>query len=294
MMKWFILITSYALVLSSSSWMGLWLALELNTLSFTPILVKTDKEVSIKYFLVQSLGSVLFLSGILHPIMENCIIVGLLLKIGVAPLHLWIPSLSKFMQWSTLLFLLTLQKLGPLWGILMLNYTSTNVITLSALIGSIGGITQSNIRLLLAYSSITHLAWIFLCLSSASMVFSYFLIYCSMNLLLIFMLYFLELSSISQMWKPISFSSKMALISSLLSMGGLPPLLGFMIKWMALESQMASIMLVFVLILSSCFSLFFYIKIIMIPLLSHSSLPQSTSFPWVVVSIQWGLPFLLI
>nr|UAM92215.1 NADH dehydrogenase subunit 2 [Branchinecta gaini] len=294
MMKWLILIISYILILSSSSWMGLWMALELNTLSFTPILVKSDKEVSIKYFLIQSLASVLFLSGVLHPNMENCIVIGLLLKIGVAPLHLWIPSLSKFMQWNSLLFLLTLQKLGPLWGVLMLNFTSTNVIILSALIGSIGGITQSNIRLLLSYSSIAHLAWIFLCMTSMSMVSTYFLVYCLINSVLIFLLYSLELSSIGQMWTPISLSSKLALISSLLSMGGLPPLLGFMIKWMALESQMPSVFVIFTLIFSSCFSLFFYIKIVMIPLLSHSSLPQKMSSPWLAISIQWGLPLFLI
>nr|BCW86865.1 NADH dehydrogenase subunit 2 [Drepanosurus uchidai]BCW86878.1 NADH dehydrogenase subunit 2 [Drepanosurus uchidai] len=294
MMKWLILILSYIMMFSTESWLGLWLALELNALSFIPILVSKDKEVSLKYFLVQSLGSLLFLSGVINPLLYIGVICGLLLKIGVAPLHLWVPAVTPNMTWVSVLFLLTFQKLGPLLGLLMLTFNSTIIVVFSALIGALGGILQSNLRLLITYSSIAHLAWVFMNMSSMSLLVSYFSVYTLITLTLVLTLQSLGVSFVSQMNTPMSMGMKSALSSCLLSLGGLPPLLGFMIKWMTLENSMPSLVVLAGLISSTCLSLFFYFKIMMIPVLSPVSNFRNNFWGWWVVGFHWVTPVVML
>nr|YP_009918948.1 NADH dehydrogenase subunit 2 [Eubranchipus grubii]QMP96528.1 NADH dehydrogenase subunit 2 [Eubranchipus grubii] len=293
MMKWLILTLSYMMMMSTESWLGLWLALELNALSFIPILICKDKEMSLKYFLIQSLGSLFFLSGILNPLLHNVMICGLLLKIGVAPLHLWVPAVTSNMTWVSLFLLLTFQKLGPLLGLVMLTFKSGYIIMLTAIMGALGGIIQSNLRLLITYSSITHLSWVFLNMSSMSLLIIYFVVYSLITFTLVIVLKELGASFLSQMSKPMSLNMKGALSSSLLSLGGLPPLLGFMIKWMTLENSMPSLIISTVLIFSTCLSLFFYFKIMMIPILSPLSLSNNSQWAWGVVSLHWIFPMIM-
>nr|YP_009128554.1 NADH dehydrogenase subunit 2 [Phallocryptus tserensodnomi]AJP76852.1 NADH dehydrogenase subunit 2 [Phallocryptus tserensodnomi] len=280
MMKWLVFSLSFLIMLSSDSWLGFWMGLEINTLSFIPILVPQSKEMSLKYFLVQSLGSVIFLSGVLNPSLVFFCPLGLLLKAGVAPLHFWVLSVVKSMEWITVLVFLTVQKLGPLFGLLVNQFQSTLVIFLSILLGSLGGIIQSDTRLILAFSSISHLGWLIINLSSMSLFFTYFLIYCLISISLVLILKKLNLGSISQMGSLGDPISKISLSFSLLSLGGLPPLLGFLIKWMTVESTLISLFLIIFLAFSTCLSLFFYLKISMIPLLSPYLTSSKSPMGW--------------
>nr|BCW86839.1 NADH dehydrogenase subunit 2 [Drepanosurus hatanakai]BCW86852.1 NADH dehydrogenase subunit 2 [Drepanosurus hatanakai] len=290
MMKWLILALSYILMFSTESWLGLWLALELNALSFIPILVWSDKEMSLKYFLVQSLGSLLFLSGVINPWLHVGLICGLLLKIGAAPLHLWVPAVTPNMSWVSLFFLLTFQKLGPLLGLLMLTLDSGAIVMLSALIGALGGILQSNLRLLITYSSITHLAWVFMNMKSLLLLMSYFWVYTLITATLVLIFQSLGAYFVSQMNSPMTAGMKSALGSCLLSLGGLPPLLGFMIKWMTLENSVPSLVILTSLVSSTCMSLFFYFKIMMIPILSPLSVSRGDFWTWLVIGFHWMVP----
>nr|YP_009742815.1 NADH dehydrogenase subunit 2 [Streptocephalus cafer]QID91177.1 NADH dehydrogenase subunit 2 [Streptocephalus cafer] len=276
MMKWLCLFLSYVIMLSSESWLGLWLGLELNSLSFIPILINHSKEVSLKYFLVQSFGSVLFLLGVFNPGLYIFSSLGLLLKAGVAPMHFWVLSVTKSMNWPTLMILLTTQKLGPLLGLVMSEFFSLTVIILSALLGSLGGFIQSNMRLIISFSSIAHLSWLLINLSSTVLFFSYFSIYCLISITLGMLFNKMKVFNISQMNFSQDLPLKISMSLSLLSLGGLPPLLGFFIKWMTIELSLLPLILCVVLIFSTCLSLFFYLKIVMMPLLS----PFNYSIKW--------------
>lgn len=80
--------------------------MELNILCFIPIVrvpVKFQKEVRIKYFLVQAFGSyVLLFRGMFLLEWKNGFIIplrlALLLKAGGAPLHHWYPKVAERME----------------------------------------------------------------------------------------------------------------------------------------------------------------------------------------------------
>lgn len=87
------------LVGSSPSLLTSWVGLELNTLSFVPLILtvkgKLERESAIKYFLTQALASVILLIGgiltDLQPLVSNIpniiVLCALLIKLGAAPFH---------------------------------------------------------------------------------------------------------------------------------------------------------------------------------------------------------------
>ena len=162
------------IAISSNSWFTSWLGLELNLLSFIPIITSRfnsySSEAALKYFLVQALGSTIILvSSTAIRVLKNpriLILIALLLKIGAAPLHFWFPPIIQGVTWTQCIILITLQKIAPL---ILISYTLTSSISyfiiqissiLSAFVGAIGGLNQTFLRKILAYSSINHISWI--------------------------------------------------------------------------------------------------------------------------------------
>lgn len=85
---------------------------------------------------------------------------------GIFPFHFWFPGVIAGLPWLSCLFLSTWQKVGPLF--LIISLLEVNLITWllltfcvvasgSRLLGGLGGINQTQVRALLAYSSIGHL-----------------------------------------------------------------------------------------------------------------------------------------
>ena len=69
--------------------------IELNLISFLPLIVsdRVNKKNAILYFVIQSVGSLIILSGGIVEVMIYCVAGGLLLKGGLAPFHFWGPIL---------------------------------------------------------------------------------------------------------------------------------------------------------------------------------------------------------
>jgi NADH:ubiquinone oxidoreductase subunit 2 (subunit N) len=97
------------LVLFSRGLLGMWLRLELAFFGFVPILNGKgvyENESAVKYFVVQRIGSGVLLVGILlvgsftgfgglnmsFEVVNFIILVGLMVKLGIFPLHFWFPS----------------------------------------------------------------------------------------------------------------------------------------------------------------------------------------------------------
>jgi NADH-ubiquinone oxidoreductase chain 2 len=97
------LIGGILISISSNSWLGAWIGLEINLISFIPLISSQENilttEASLKYFVIQALASsTLMLLVIIRALTNNglttemrineyMIIIPLLLKIGAAPLH---------------------------------------------------------------------------------------------------------------------------------------------------------------------------------------------------------------
>nr|YP_009443399.1 NADH dehydrogenase subunit 2 [Diaphorina lycii]ATR80183.1 NADH dehydrogenase subunit 2 [Diaphorina lycii] len=266
---------SIILSLSSSSWMMIWMGLEINLLSFVFILIKPltyySLESTMKYFLIQSVGSLIFLLTISINMIYfnemstiNAILppLALTLKSGMAPLHIWTPDiLEKFNYFSFLLFI-TMQKLVPLF-ILYSSWMSLTpwICVCNLIMGSIGGITQSSIRKMVAFSSISNSGWMMMALSHSHFFFTlFFVIYFITNMLVVIYMKKTQNKWLTQI-KPHQTQEKMFFYTLMLSLSGMPPLLGFLPKWMVIKKiSIHAPIICLTSILFSLFTLFFYIK----------------------------------
>nr|YP_010535480.1 NADH dehydrogenase subunit 2 [Alectorobius atacamensis]UYB78184.1 NADH dehydrogenase subunit 2 [Alectorobius atacamensis] len=281
---WF-LITSIIMSYSASSLFFLWVCLEINMMSFIPLMFSKNlisMNSIMMYFLIQSFASSIYIFTIsmsfLSPFpfyyMNILLTISMLIKLGAAPFHIWFPQVSEGLSFYSLAILMTFQKMIPLYimSISKNNYMMIPII-FSAIIGSFGGFNQFSIRKILAFSSISHLAWIMTLQLINS---NFWLIYLSIYSLIIMVIvmfinsYFTNFSNFSKKMKP---ESNFILIIMLLSLGGMPPTMGFIMKWMTLKIIMNSMIIMSIpLILSSLTNLFFYLRLI------YSSMLKYTNF----------------
>jgi len=195
------------------------------------------------------------------------IFVALAIKAGIAPFHLWFPQVINCISWIKCIIILVWQKIAPF--ILISSFYFKNfiyfLIIISALVGALGGLNQTELKLLITYSSISHSAWL-LILRIISLAYwsIYFLIYSIIVMPIISMFAYNNLTKTSEIFKTKTPNlNKNILTLIILSLGGLPPLLGFSAKLIAINIAITSFPLIIIisLISSSLISLFFYTKI---------------------------------
>lgn len=273
------------ITISSNSWLGVWMGLEINLLSFIPLIIDSNNlissEASLKYFLTQAFASsILLFSIILFMVFFNInqqffnfnfriiISIPLIIKIGIAPFHFWFPNVIEGIKWSSRLLLITWQKIAP---IIILSYLNWNIffivfIIISAIFGALGGLNQTSLRKIIAFSSINHLRWILTAIIfNESLWIIYFLLYSFISIGLILLLNQFNLFYLNQIFSIYSPSSllKFRFIISFLSLAGLPPFLGFLPKWIVIQSLILinQYFLIIVLIIISLITIYFYLRI---------------------------------
>nr|UAT98092.1 NADH dehydrogenase subunit 2 [Laothoe amurensis] len=279
----FILFISTMISISSNSWFGCWIGLEINLLSFIPLISNSNNllssEASLKYFLTQSIASMNFLFSILIKMtllknfeMNNFISIminsSMLMKMGSTPFHFWFPNISEGLSWFNNFILMTWQKITPL--ILLSYYLNINflyfIITLNVMIGAIGGMNQTSLRKMMAFSSINNLGWmIFSIMISENLWMFYFIMYSILISIMFFLFYILNMFFINQLFiNNMNNMIKMNLLINFLSLGGLPPFIGFLPKWIIINFLMINKLyfLTFIMVMSSLITIFFYIRII--------------------------------
>nr|AXS64796.1 NADH dehydrogenase subunit 2 [Phalacridae sp. KM-2017] len=273
------------LAISSYSWFSMWLGLEINLLSIIPLFNSHKNyfpsESALKYFITQSMASSIILFSILNFINKMEISYfndflnqmmfnsAILMKLGAAPFHFWFPEIMEGLNWMNSLILLTWQKLAPLM-IISYNIEKSSffmfIIICSSLIGGILGINQISLRKILTFSSINHISWML-----SSMLISnnfwmiYFLIYSiiTTSIILIFnklgMFHIFQLFNFNESDKMINFLFMLIF----LSLGGLPPFLGFFSKWIVIYGLILIKIYVisFLMIVVTLITLFFYLRL---------------------------------
>nr|AML25871.1 NADH dehydrogenase subunit 2 [Staphylinidae sp. BMNH 1274178] len=274
------------IAISSNSWMGMWMGLEINLLAFIPLIQENNNayssESSLKYFLTQSLASVILLFSLIFMAknflisknIDNSIMLifnsTLLTKMGMAPFHFWFPEVTEGLSWLNCLILLTWQKITPM-VLLMYNmnfqYFFTIIIIFGMLISGFMGINQISLRKILAYSSINHMAWMMSAmLISETIWIYYYLIYSIVSINIIIMFKIMNIFFFNQLM--ISMNNnliwKFLFSMNFLSLGGLPPFLGFFPKWITINYliQLNWILLSFIMVILTLLTLFFYIRLI--------------------------------
>nr|UPO69332.1 NADH dehydrogenase subunit 2 [Macrobrachium rosenbergii] len=288
------LITGAVIAISSPSWFISWVGLELNLLSFIPLIFSKQNtfssEAALKYFLVQAMGSAVLLASastllIATDTSKMIILCALLLKMGAAPLHFWLPPIMQGISWPQCIILMTVQKVAPM---AMVTYTlSPSTLTtitgasiMSAILGGIGGLNQTLLRKIMAYSSISHMGWMLAAISLNTTIWAnYLLIYSIISASLAIMMNQNQLYHIKQLMS-VSYSqvNKISVFLSLFSLGGLPPFLGFLPKLSVIKelTSQTSILWVSSLTMSALITLFFYTRISITSLTLKS--PKMTTF----------------
>nr|YP_003162823.1 NADH dehydrogenase subunit 2 [Oncomelania hupensis robertsoni]ABS87690.1 NADH dehydrogense subunit 2 [Oncomelania hupensis robertsoni]AEP39056.1 NADH dehydrogenase subunit 2 [Oncomelania hupensis hupensis] len=279
--------------ISSSHWFGIWAGLEINLIGFLPLLVyqksMSESESAVKYFTTQAMGSSFLMFGSLMSyglfftweMAANSwvlglilILVGLMTKTGIFPFHFWLPSVMAGLPWVSCLMLATWQKIAPLF--LMATFLDSNLTYWlfmlfcifsagSSIIGGVGGMNQTQLRALIAYSSIGHLGWmLFAILHSSWAMKVYLSIYITISICIFLSLWYANTSTMGAMKTPVT--NILGLGSTLimfLSLGGLPPMLGFISKWAVIVISTKGVSWIFLLLLicGSLMSLFYYLSL---------------------------------
>nr|YP_005959.1 NADH dehydrogenase subunit 2 [Mola mola]BAD14263.1 NADH dehydrogenase subunit 2 [Mola mola] len=302
----------------SSHWLLAWMGLEINTLAIIPLMAQHHHpravEATTKYFLTQATAAAMLLFAsttnawltgqwdiqqMTHPLPITMITIALALKIGLAPLHSWLPEVLQGLDLTTGLILSTWQKLAPFALLLQLQPLNTTLLVflglLSTLVGGWGGLNQTQLRKILAYSSIAHLGWMVIILQfSPSLTFLALLTYFIMTFSA-FLTFKLNnsftVNSLATSWaKTPALTSLAPLV--LLSLGGLPPLTGFMPKWLILQEltkQDLAPTATFA-ALSALLSLYFYLRLTYAMTLTISPNNLPGMIPWRLSSTQLTLP----
>nr|YP_009350468.1 NADH dehydrogenase subunit 2 [Leucopitermes leucops]AQP27129.1 NADH dehydrogenase subunit 2 [Leucopitermes leucops] len=271
---------------SSNSWLGAWMGLEINLMSFIPLMsnVKNmyNTEASLKYFIVQVLASAtLLFMVVMKTLTEDLftfesstytpmiICTPLLLKSGAAPLHWWFPGVMEGLSWENCALLMTVQKAAPLMlmsYLIEINAFTLSIIILSTIVGSIGGLNQTSLRKILTYSSINHTGWMLIALTTSENLWMvYFVIYSMLALTVVSAIKLSSVSFINQtmMTNKETTLMKFMMFTSLLSLGGLPPFLGFLPKWIVIQVMITNNMtpLATIVVVTSLITLYYYLKI---------------------------------
>nr|YP_009126988.1 NADH dehydrogenase subunit 2 [Phormia regina]AFZ41159.1 NADH dehydrogenase subunit 2 [Phormia regina] len=277
-----ILMMGTLISISANSWLGAWMGLEINLLAFIPLMSDNklmSTEASLKYFLTQALASSVFLFAVIlfllnssksnsNYFMEMMIFSSLLLKSGSAPFHFWFPNVMEGLSWLNALILMTWQKIAPLMLISYIIFKPMIItsIILSSLIGALGGLNQTSLRKLMAYSSINHLGWMLAAMYNSNLLWmTYFMFYTFLTFCMIFMFNMFKTSHINQLFS-LFFHSKVMkffLFFNLLSLGGLPPFLGFFPKWIVIQSLTMNnqFFLLTFMVLMTLITLYFYMRL---------------------------------
>nr|YP_009423970.1 NADH dehydrogenase subunit 2 [Rana chaochiaoensis]AAT09591.1 NADH dehydrogenase subunit 2 [Rana chaochiaoensis]ANW37038.1 NADH dehydrogenase subunit 2 [Rana chaochiaoensis] len=296
------------ITLSSFHWLLAWIGLEINTLAIIPLMTKTPHpraiEAATKYFLTQAAASALILfSSVINAWLTgewsvnsltdlpmNAFSIAIMMKLGLAPLHFWMPEVLQGISLQTGLILSTWQKIAPMMLLLQTSYLlNLNLaVTLgltSILIGGWGGIGQNQIRKIMAFSSIGHLGWIVIIMKfDQQLALFNFILYIIMTAAMFMSLTVMsatKMSQISSSWsKTPALSASTMLI--MLSLAGLPPLTGFAPKLLItleLVKQNATL-LASVTMLISLLALFFYLRLTYVITLTLSPNTPNSLLIW--------------
>nr|ACX48927.1 NADH dehydrogenase subunit 2 [Leiopathes glaberrima] len=285
------------LLVLSSNWLSVYLAIELPTLSLFILAAQKrgsghSAESGLKYFVLGALSSGLFLfgcallcgltggasipcidlvlnqgvaqtldsavdqvgplssdpSGVMTPIGSLLITVALLFKLSAAPFHMWAPDVYDGAPTTTTALLAIVPKVA-IFSILVSIGPVVNILLIGAVfsmvVGAIGALNQTKVKRLLAYSGIGHMGFVLWGIEIgsfesvlASLV--YMILYVTMSICIFAII--LALGVVKNLIVEFSGLSRrepvlaLTLALTLLSIAGIPPLVGFLSKWLVLLS----------------------------------------------------------
>nr|QAU54256.1 NADH dehydrogenase subunit 2 [Cydnidae sp. ITV1034] len=310
------LIIGTLITISSNNWISMWMGLELNMISFIPLIMnnknKSNSEASLIYFLIQSVSSMILLFSIIElcggkekQLFIDLGSMSLMIKMGAAPFHMWFPEIMSKMKWETCIMLMTWQKVAPLMMMNNMIYSPMIMfftVSMSTIVGGLGGLNQTSLRKIMSYSSINHLGWMLSLNKVQNNWIKYLIIYSILTTTICIMFHKYNLFFINQINSmDLSSTNKITYSVAMLSMGGLPPFMGFLPKWMALQSLMqdCKFILIMIMVMMSLLTLFYYMRTMTSMMLSYShmnlwfTMKCNNTLNFSILTLNLSLPLIM-
>tara|TARA_B100001123_G_C15277137_1_gene1012600 strand:- start:853 stop:2049 length:1197 start_codon:yes stop_codon:yes gene_type:complete len=234
------------------------------------------------------------------------IIVGLAFKISAVPFHMWTPDVYEGAPTSVTLFFALIPKIAAISIFIrfmhvpfvnMIDQWQTIIIFLSIasmILGAVAAIGQSNIKRLMAYSSIGHMGYALAGIATGTILgfqstIIYLTIYLIMNLGAFGCIFMMkrenvfyeninDLSGLSKNHPMISLS----FLVILFSLAGIPPLAGFFAKFYVfmavIEAKMYALAIIG--LVTTVISAFYYLRIIKIIYFDKPKKPFQENYDW--------------
>nr|YP_010029108.1 NADH dehydrogenase subunit 2 [Stochomys longicaudatus]QOU10014.1 NADH dehydrogenase subunit 2 [Stochomys longicaudatus] len=279
------------ITMASTNLMLMWVGLEMSLLAIIPLLINKKNprstEAATKYFITQATASMIMLLTIVlnykqlgtwsfqqqtSTILSNMMLIALSIKLGLAPFHYWLPEVTQGIPLHMGLILLTWQKIAPLSIMYQISHllNSTIMLTLgmlSILMGAWGGLNQTQTRKIMAFSSIAHMGWMTTILPfNPNLTLLNLIIYIILTIPMFMVLMTNSSTSINSMSLLWNKTPMMLAITAtiLLSLGGLPPLTGFLPKWAIIAELLKNncTTLATLMAMMALLNLFFYTRLI--------------------------------
>nr|AAL90486.1 NADH dehydrogenase subunit 2 [Calumma cucullatum] len=294
---------------SSHHWLVAWTGLELNMLSMLVIIVKPKSpraaEAAIKYFLTQAIASTLMLfSSTVNTIQTGqwdisqmtdkyactMLLLAMTMKIGAAPIYFWLPEVMQGTTTMTAMIIASWQKIAPI-TILFMTYNNMppkimmTIGIMSTIIGGWGSINQTQLRKLMAYSSITNLGWTMIIFTTsphtATLNIVIYMIMLIPSFMLIKKMSMKTLRDSTTTWTTSPMANTL-LTLMLLSLSGLPPLTGFTPKLLILNELILQNLTpaATTMAMVSLISLFFYVRTTYITTMTTPPILSPTTMKW--------------
>jgi len=271
-------------VVSSTQWFMVWVYLEINTLRICYLFSKDLSNGKYKlifiviYYRIQVLSSFLILLSVIKweffilQRWDLLFLIGVLIKIGVWPFHSWyLKIIDRLnMNFSRLWLMMTWQKLIPLFILLFSSLLIiNNILFIFVLVNLILSLVYLknffNVKSVLGFSSINSNSWLIVIVFFSLIIWKLFLLVYSLRIILIMFYSRLEGSSYKRRY--------LLLLFLVFNMGGLPPMVIFWTKVLAIKSMLfinTPEEVVILLLIRTCYIIFFYLYIILISFINIS------------------------
>jgi NADH-quinone oxidoreductase subunit N len=270
-------------------------------------------EAAFKYFLMGSFATGFLLFGItliygatgsfhLHTIAEHIssgatmpaffyagvlmMLIGLSFKISAVPFHFWAPDVYTGSPTPVTAFMSTVVKIAAIAAFIRLfsvcfisvetswSKVLQIIAILTLILPNVTAVYQSNVKRMLAYSSVGHVGYILLAFTSnpagSGMIFYYLTVYAVASLAAFAVLHLVEGNSENTTVEYFNGLFKrspllaVTLTIALLSLAGIPPMAGFFGKYMVFALAIANghTPLVIVAVLTSLIGVYYYFRVI--------------------------------
>jgi len=248
------------------------------------------------------------------------LLVGFAFKISAVPFHMWTPDAYQGAPTLVTAFMSTGVKAAAFAAFLRVFLSAFEpmradwipilsvIAGLTMIIGTVVGVAQSNVKRMLAYSSIAHAGYLLLGLVAASdagkaSLLFYLAAYAVTNLGAFGVIAALssndrphdDIRDFAGLWHERPGMAGLLTVF-LLSLGGFPPTVGFIAKWYVVNAavQQGMIALAILAVLTSVVSVFFYLRVVVMMYMTDDKAPGDRPKTPIMVAAGLGLALVVV